>query len=149
MAKRKSKYDRMIDTTVEAAVADALSEFESLGEEMRDWYDNMPENLQSGSKGDEVSEAADQLESIDTSIEVPEAVKVLPVKYEERQDRQSRSARCGYAVTLLDVAINVAQEWMDDEANKEHPERDDVETFIDDATNAKDEAEGTSFPGMY
>ena len=48
--KRKSKYDREIKTTVGAAVEDALNEFESLGSEMREWYDNMPESLQGSSK---------------------------------------------------------------------------------------------------
>jgi hypothetical protein len=145
--KRKSKYDVKINTNVEAAVGDSLSEFESLGEEMREWYDNMPENLQSGSKGDEVSEAVDALENINTSIDVPEVVKELPVVYEERQGKTSRSARCGYATTLLGVAISQVEAWI--EANEGHADMDDVEAFRDEAQNALDEAEGVSFPGMY
>jgi len=146
--KRKSKYDRDINTTVGAAVPDALSEFQSLGEEMRDWYDNMPENLQGSDKGSQVEEAASALENIEQDIDVPEAVDSLPVRYTERQDKHSRSARRDYAVTLLSAAIAQAQDWLDDEANEEHDAHDDVETFIDAAQQALDEAEAVDFPGM-
>lgn len=145
-ATRKSKYDVTIDTTLEAAVDDSLSEFETLGSEMRDWYDNMPENLQDGDKGSQVNESADVLEGIDTSIDVPEVLKELPIKYEERQAKQSRAARRDYAVRLLQEAIDAANTWV--EGNEKHEAMDDVEAFLDEAQNALDEAEGVDFPGM-
>lgn len=147
MAKRPSKFDKHIDTTVEAAMGDAISEFESLAGEMRDWYDNMPENLQSGSKGDSVGEAADTLEGI-SEVEVPDAIKDLKVEYTERQQKTSRSARRDYACRLLQGAIDEAQSWMDDEANAEHEDFDAVGSFLDEAQSALDEAEGVDFPGM-
>jgi hypothetical protein len=146
--KRKSKYDRDINTTVGAAAPDALSEFETLGTEMRDWYDSMPEQFQSGDKGNAVEEAASTLENIPLDIDVPAAISELPVQYTERQDKTSRAARRDYAVMLLSMAISAAQEWYDDEANAKHAEYDDVGTFIEEAQQAQEEAEGVDFPGM-
>lgn len=146
-AARKSKYDVDINTTVEAAIPDALAEFETLGEEMRDWFDNMPESLQGGSKGDEVSEAADALEDLGSVDEVPEAVKALPVQYTERQAKKSRAARNDYACTLLRAAIEQIDHWLDD--NVKHADHDDVEQFRDEVQDILDNAEGVTFPGMY
>ena len=37
--------------TIASLVEDAKSDLESLADEMRSWYDNMPESFQSGDKG--------------------------------------------------------------------------------------------------
>jgi ribosomal protein RSM22 (predicted rRNA methylase) len=40
-----------------------------LKDEMQNWYDSIPENLQSGTKADEVQEAIDALESLEGELE--------------------------------------------------------------------------------
>ncbi len=45
-------------------VSDAQAEFEILKEELEDWLGNMPENLQSSAKADELQEAIDGLEQV-------------------------------------------------------------------------------------
>lgn len=52
-----------------AQIDDAKSEMESLKEELETWKDGLPENLQSGSKADELSTAIDNLETIITSLD--------------------------------------------------------------------------------
>lgn len=42
---------------------DAKTQLEELRDELQGWYDNLPENLQSGAKADELQEAIDGLES--------------------------------------------------------------------------------------
>jgi hypothetical protein len=57
-----SRADRLADAAT--LVQDAVGEVEGLKEEMEEWHDNMPENLQSGDKGTAVEEAAQALDSI-------------------------------------------------------------------------------------
>jgi hypothetical protein len=40
-----------------------------LKDEMQEWYDSIPENLQNGDKANEVQEAIDALESLDSELE--------------------------------------------------------------------------------
>ena len=52
-------------------VSSAKAEFEELRDELEEWKDNLPENLQDGSKADELQEAIDALvELIDKAEEV-------------------------------------------------------------------------------
>jgi hypothetical protein len=143
-----SKYDVTIDTTVGAAVPDAMSEFESLAGEMRDWYDNMPENLQGGSKGEEVSSVADSLESIDANLDVPEAVKDLHFTYVENQKKRSRSARRDYAVNLLRTAMDEVEVWADEKKVAGEEEDDEVTSFLSATQEVLEIVDGLDFPGM-
>jgi hypothetical protein len=52
---------RRYTTTVEDLVEGAYAEIESLGEEMREAYENMPESLQQADIGQRRGEAADNL----------------------------------------------------------------------------------------
>lgn len=45
-------------------VGDAKSEFESLRDELQEWYDNLPENFQNGDKGNDLQTAIDELENL-------------------------------------------------------------------------------------
>ena len=55
-----------------ADFSDLTSPLEELQEEMQTWYDNLPESLQSGDKGDRLQEAASNLESAKDTIEQAE-----------------------------------------------------------------------------
>ncbi len=63
----KSRADRLSDA--EALVADAASIVEELRDEMEQWHDSIPENLQSGDKASEVESAKDALENLQSELE--------------------------------------------------------------------------------
>lgn len=50
-------------------IDDVRSEIESLRDELQDWYDGMPENFQSGDKGDQLQTAIDELETLSSNLE--------------------------------------------------------------------------------
>lgn len=62
----ESRQDRL--SAAMAMIEDAKSEVESLRDELQEWYDNLPEQFQNGSKGEEIQEAIDALEQLETDI---------------------------------------------------------------------------------
>ena len=48
---------------------DILTEIEGIKDEEQEAYDNLPESLQDGEKGDKMSEAVDNLDSAYSSLE--------------------------------------------------------------------------------
>lgn len=155
MTKRKSKYDVLVETTVGDAVDTAYGELNTLGEELREAADNMPENLQGGDLYDRRTEAADTLEGF-SEIDVPEFLQHLPVKFETRRNpRASRADRCAEAVQYLRTAQEVVEslnELDPKESGTERPEGWDqgaVDAFLDELTTMIDDAEAVEFPGMF
>ncbi len=49
---------------IKGPLEDAKSIIESAADEEREYYDNMPENMQSGERGEQASAAADALEEV-------------------------------------------------------------------------------------
>lgn len=49
---------------------------EELRDELQNWYDNLPENLQNGSKADALQTAIDELENIISDLENVEGASV-------------------------------------------------------------------------
>ena len=139
-------------TTIGSAVSDACSELESLAGEMRDWYDNMPENFQNGDKGSMVDECANSLENV-TEPEVPEFLEGLPVTYNADRKARSRAARCGDCISMLEAVVEFLDGHLElygeglSEAKQE--ERDEAESFRDEVQTIIDEIQGVEFPGMY
>jgi len=62
-----SRADRL--SAAESEFESAKSTVEELKEEMENWRDGLPENLQSGSKADEINECIDQLEEIQNNLD--------------------------------------------------------------------------------
>lgn len=63
----ESRSDRLA-----IAVSDmenAKTEVESLKDELQNWHDNLPENLQSGSKADELDESISALEEVEQELD--------------------------------------------------------------------------------
>lgn len=58
----KSRADRL--TQLEGDAADIVSGLEELRDEMQEWHDSIPENLQDGDKANEVQEAIEGLEEL-------------------------------------------------------------------------------------
>lgn len=61
---------------VQSLVADALAQTEELKGELEEWKDNLPENLQNGSKADELDEAIQNLDEMIDALNTAEGVEV-------------------------------------------------------------------------
>ena len=66
MAKYKSRATRLADTL---DMTEKIADVEQLREELEEWLDNLPENLQSSNKADMLQEAIDNLENIGEELE--------------------------------------------------------------------------------
>ena len=132
--------------TVSGLIDEGLSELQSLGEEMRSWYDGMPENLQSGGKGETVSQSADTLENLPTEIEVPESAAEAEVVYHLPKPKKrppSRATRRDAAVNLLEIAKGRLEELQQEQ------DEEDFDTPINELDEAISAASDVEFPGMY
>ena len=65
MNKQRRKWLEDVISKIE----EAQSEIQSMAEEERESFDNMPEGLQEGERGQLISENADDLESVDSDFE--------------------------------------------------------------------------------
>jgi hypothetical protein len=146
-----ARRPRMVElkSSVSGMIDDGLSELQSLGEEMRSWYDNLTDSLQQNDKGTRVGEAADALENLATEVEVPEGAAEAEVVLHHRPlgRKQSRARRRDHAVAMLSAAKDKLEELKDHEDNEDGD--DDFDTPIDELDNIISEAEGVEFPGMY
>lgn len=137
------------ETTIGGGISDAFSEIESLAEEMRETFDNMDGNgLGATDKCQRAGEAADALESI-SEVEVPECLQDVKVAYTElvnvRKGRgPSRATRLSNALNLLEACREAAEE-----ADLVEDDADERDEFVNELDNAKGEAEGVEFPGMF
>lgn len=154
--------NKRFTATLDDLVSDAFSIFEELNGELQDWYDNLPESFQSGSKGDELQEATGILENL-SAPDVPECLQSVNVVYLPGLDVSSRADRNGEATGQLQAVYDTVEKILDTgkivqvnddgdvlpERDITSDERDELESFRDEIDNAKNEAEGVSFPGMY
>jgi hypothetical protein len=137
----------------ESFFEDVKSTIEELGNELREWHDNLPEGLNGGSKADEVEEAASTIESLNWP-DYPEEATEVPVFFLPEMDQSSRPKRCSNALGLLEAMINALEERIDvlkteQETRPEaESEADTIRSFLDEVENAKGEVEGVTFPSM-
>jgi len=66
MAKYKSRATRLSDTL---DMSEKIADVEQLKEELEEWLDNLPENLQSSNKAEMLQEAIDNLDNIISELE--------------------------------------------------------------------------------
>lgn len=151
--------------TIADAVSFGCSEIQTLGEEMREWADNMSANegLTATDKYQAVEEAADTLENHQDELDVPGDVSEFEVEWTEQHPRRrrhqiSRQYRLDNAVAALSAARDVCADLSQDEAYlEEHVEdeerREDVkegaQTLHDELDNMIGDVEGVEFPGMF
>jgi hypothetical protein len=157
------------ELTIEEAYSEFHGEIETLGEEMRAWYDNMPEGPQNGEKGSAVDEAAEALEGIDER-DIPEALKPLKFKFSVMSGRgNSRAKRRDDAVQVLDALMQFVEAIDEDMLLKQEARRDYIKALnlpelgtnecgaLQEAAAGlhseleedKDAAEGVEFPGQF
>jgi hypothetical protein len=151
-----SKY-KTREATLADAANEAYSEFMALGEEMREWADNLEEKFSATDRYARISEAADALEGLSepnypdwaskTKVQISELVK--PPR------KVSRATRRDNACAILDTCMEVCNEWLDENDKPENRSDEmleiigEITQIRDDLENLKDEAEGVEFPGMY
>lgn len=145
---RDARYRR----TVSDALSEAFGEFESLRDELQEWYDNLPESFQNGSKGDALQEAVSQLEDLSEPSINSEEIRQLGIVCLPGTLRScSRSARCSNAVEILESCVEALQEMKDKKSDENcmTEEVGECESLIDELSQAIDTANYVEFPGMY
>ncbi len=154
MAKQSSYKLEIRTTTLGAAILDAFSELECLGEEMREWASNMEEKFSSTQKYEDVSNAADTLDHLSepSTDDIPEDLKAREIKYTESVKRSkkqspSRATRCGNAVAMLQSASEFLQGQAD--GIEDEDVKSNLTDVLEELDNLISEAEGIEFPGMY
>jgi chromosome segregation ATPase len=171
----KRKEVQTSTSGVDSAVSSACEGMNELKEELESWRDNLPENLQNGSKADELNEAIDAIDGV-SEIDVPDAAEGLECTYHETKQK-SRSDRRNYYCGMLSAASDAVRDRISElealeyedgvlvvNGTKVNPnkhegsdpaaedERDsavtELETFADEIENAQSEYENVNFPGM-
>lgn len=82
---------------------DIQGQLESLRDEEQDYYDNMPEGLQSGDKGDRAQEAADSLDEAVNQIETVHDILDEAHGYSDKEEKQ----------TALEAAVEEIENAVD------------------------------------
>ena len=136
------------------AVSEAFSEITSLGDEVREAYDNTPESLQNSSIGEARDECASALEQINEP-DVPEELGKIevevyrPSRTPKQQAKLSRRERRDDAVQIMDAVMQRLDEYLDGTENSPKQDiREEAQALRDEIELAKDEAEQVEFPGM-
>jgi hypothetical protein len=148
------------EMTLDGMVNDAFSEFATLRDELGEWADNMSSaNMEHLPKYEQVDEARNTLDGFcDDEPDMPEnvpATLVTLLKWEEsgRKKSTSRASRCSEATELLGRVIEHLEAFIEEHDEEDavwaDTDRDEWEQYVTDLTNAKDEAEGVEFPGMF
>lgn len=175
MAKKEIKTE---SASVDSAVSDAFSGMSDLKDELESWLDGMPENLQNGSKADELREAIDTIDGV-SEIDVPDAADSLECTF-YRTKQKSRNDRCAYYCGMLSAASETVRQRISELEELEYDAENDntlivdgaaidpatyeghdptteddrdsavseLETFADEIENAQSEFESVYFPGM-
>lgn len=136
------------------AIEGAVSEIETLKDEMEQWRDGMEEKLSHTDKYQEVSDACDVLEEAYDKlqgIELPEGFDPQITYIETKpygKKPEPRWMRWSNVQTMLAAALEAVQD-------REHvavkPEGEEDDTDWDEIENSLDEASNldVNFPGMY
>jgi len=132
-------------TTVENLIEDGYSDLESLKDELQDWYDNLPEQFQSGDKGETLQTGIDELENVERPNVDAEHLNKLPsLVYKESLKLDTRSDRFFEAKDK----ITTAKEFIEGEL--ETLEEGEYKDYLGDLVQELEEVEGieVEFPGF-
>jgi chromosome segregation ATPase len=75
MSKKNPSRSERLDEVM-GKIGDAKAELETLRDEMQNWLDSMPENLQESEKAGKIQEAIENLESMISSLDEAEGTSV-------------------------------------------------------------------------
>lgn len=154
---RKPTFTRH-KVTIADAISYAYGEWEGLAEECQEIVDNAAgTNLENSSRNQTLGETADTLTNLQEP-DVPDTFGALEVEYDESLPKRagrglSRASRNDNACNAIQAVVEKLEELIfnwnaeDTEASKTLAE--DGQALLDEIENAKSEAEGVEFPGMY
>lgn len=146
------------DAHIADAVSNGCSALLELGEECREIVDNASEGLANTQRIQTLEETASALEYVEEPEISDPNIEGLRVKYMEstNKDRRrgcSRAVRRDNAVAMLNGAIAVLEEKIDEWGDNDAPgfvaSKETAEELRDQLQQIVDEAEGVEFPGMY
>ena len=140
-------------TTIVNAINEALNVFQELGEEMREAFDNTPENLQQSAAGEAREAAADALESISEpsfpkELEEEQVILMERVRTEKQMIRRTRPERRDDAINTLDRCIEALQDIADNESASATA-RSEAGSLADELEDIKSNAEAVEFPSRF
>lgn len=130
-----------------------FSDICDLGEECQEVFDSTPESLQQTDRCVAFEASAEALSHIGSTT-IPPGVEDLTFTYEEmiprrRRSATSRSVRASNMSSALQAANECLIDWLVEDDNGEHEDRDDVEQLSTVIEEAVDALEGCEFPGMF
>lgn len=139
--------------TIGGLISDAFSEAEELKDELQNWYDNLPENFQNGSKGDTLQDAISYFDSL-SQPDVPEFIENLKTIYHPPKHRRhvSRADRCSEAIDKLETAKSELEAYIeehDDGKDETADKNDEAQNLADELDNAISELQSVEFPSMF
>lgn len=131
---------------LEDLVSSSFGDIEGLGDEIRERYDNYPENLQGTDKYEELGTCADSLEEI-REVDAPDtnSIKEKQFVYLPVMNCSSRSDRLYSATHALKAAI----EFLQTAENFKPEEVDDAKFWGEEIEEAIANTDDICFPGMY
>jgi len=143
-------------TPLSSLLSDAFCDIEALGEEINEWWENMGENLQCSSKGEELEECFGVLEYIEEVTIDNDALENIKISFipTPAQDVTSRGDRLQECVSMITLVKEYLSELVEDEDNETLPLTDEEkESIQDEAIDPLDEVlselENVYFPSMY
>ncbi len=163
----RSKFEQRFkiesrETTLEDAISCGYSDVGDLADEMEEWRDSIPENLQGSDKYSAIEEAFDVLNDNRDEPNIDEALNNLKVSYSVISKRYksrsgiSRSVRLDNALSYLSGIIDTLQEEMDrldeieDRSDDDNSRFDLCQSLQEEVQNTIDNLDGrVEFPGMF
>lgn len=135
----------------ESVIEEAYNDFELLQQEIEQWYDNMPENLQGSLLGETLDNTNTELQDLEKP-DIPDAIQTLEVTYIP-MGGDSRADRCADACGSLKAVIRACEKLIAvTEANvsedQAREELEGVQELIDELQEDVDTAEALEFPAM-
>jgi hypothetical protein len=134
-----------VKTTIADAVSNAFSILEELGGEMGEWGDNIEEKFSTTAKYETIRATQETLEGL-IQPDIPDGLGKIEIEVAEpnRKRKQSRASRCSEAIIILETCMEALDDIEDEAQYKEA-----ATLLSEELDNAKAEAEGVEFPGMY
>lgn len=134
------------------AVGEVIAVCEDLGQQMRDWADNMPESKQSSSKFEEVDQCAttleDQAQADPVTPETMSFLNLIMITVQDptpKRQPRSRSAQLGDARDILGQVLTKLEEFKSADP-KEKETADELHSSLQEIEG---ELDGVDFPGMF
>lgn len=143
--------------TFSELLAGIVSDLDDLHEEIDGWLQGLPENLQSGSKADELQSCLDSLEAAKEAAESAESslgeLKIASIQVcytqDERKGRNSRADRAANINSIVSALHEMAEEGYTKAVEEKHEDEESLGELVSALRDLENELCNISFPGMY